>query len=78
MLGLDSLCAAPVQIMVELTQKQGRPEIPPLHELPGQPLPGIEGYLHLMRVCPTSKYSHANTLPLPTPNTTFWQQGKML
>ena len=61
-LGLNSLCAALVQIMVELTQKQGRPELPPLYELPGQPLPGIEGYLHLMRVCQSSKVRHVDRL----------------
>ncbi|KAL0041949.1 hypothetical protein WJX79_010123 [Trebouxia sp. C0005] len=40
----------PFQIMLRL-QAQDRPEIPPLHTLPGQPLPGIADYIKLMQVC---------------------------
>lgn len=39
-----------LQIMLRLQQKD-RPEIPPLHTLPGQPLPGIDDYVKLMTVC---------------------------
>ncbi|DBA83679.1 TPA: hypothetical protein ACH3X1_006228 [Trebouxia sp. C0004] len=38
------------QIMLRL-QAQDRPEIPPLHTLPGQPLPGIADYVKLMQAC---------------------------
>ena len=41
-----------LQIMMRLTQQQDRPEIPSLDSLPGQPLPGIGAYLHLMQVFP--------------------------
>ena len=40
-----------VQIMLVLTQKHERPELPSLETLPGQPLPGIEDYLQLMQDC---------------------------
>ena len=43
--------AMSVQIMLVLTQKHERPELPPLETLPGQPLPGIEDYLQLMQDC---------------------------
>ena len=46
-----------VQIMLRLS-KQERPDIPPLEELPGQPLPGIRDYICLMKVhcnCMSSK-----------------------
>lgn len=38
-----------LQIMLRLS-KQDRPEIPPVEELPGQPLPGIKDYICLMKV----------------------------
>lgn len=40
----------PFQIMLRLNQ-QDRPEVPPLDTLPGQPLPGITGYIQLMQEC---------------------------
>lgn len=38
-----------LQIILRL-QQQDRPELPPLCELPGQPLPGITDYIKLMKV----------------------------
>ena len=39
-----------LQIMLVLTQRRERPEVPDLDTLPGQPLPGIEEYIMLMQV----------------------------
>jgi hypothetical protein len=42
-------------------QAQDRPEIPPLHTLPGQPLPGIADYVKLMQVTAPGPKSYAHT-----------------
>ena len=39
-----------LQIMLVLTQKNARPDIPPIESLPGQPLPSVDEYLQLMQV----------------------------